>query len=170
MLNITDKNFLIKIAAEQIAQAHLNCSETKLRNGWITSIAEATATILETPKAAFFHWNHSENTLYGCSKTGSEIFTASEESCDFGDCQQNQPAAPCLHRALSRLAKNYFELQRKPNETVQIDFADAVFFDRELTARHKIELLNLGVAAGRAELKPLVETLEKSVEFERAEN
>lgn len=159
MLNITDKNFLIEIAADAVIQAHLNCSETERRNQWIAAVAEAAAIILKND-ASFFHWNHFESTLYGFSKDKNEFCTASENACQFRECEQIQPA-PCCHRALSRLARNYFEFQRKPSECVQVDFADAVFFDCGLTARHKIELLNFGISDGRAELKPLVEALEK---------
>lgn len=164
MLNITDKNFFIQIAADAVAQAHLNCSETERRNQWIVAIAEAAALALKKGDASFFHWNHFESTLYGFSKDKNEIHTASENACQFRECEQTQ-FAPCRHRALSRLARNYFEFQRKPTDTVQIDFADAVFFDCELTARHKIELLSFGISAGRTELKPLVEALEKHLIF-----
>ena len=160
MLNITDKNFLIEIAADAVIQAHLNCSETERRNQWIIAIAEAAAIVLEGDDASFFHWDHSESTLSGWSKDKNEIRTASENACQFRECEKMQPA-PCRHRALSRLARNYFKFQRKPCELVQIDFADAVFFDCELTARHKIELLSFSISAGRTELKPLVEALEK---------
>lgn len=163
MLNITDKNFFTQIAADAVAQAHLNCSETERRNQWIAAIAEAAAIVLEGD-ASFFHWNHFESTLCGWSKDKNEIRTASENACQFRECEQTQ-FAPCRHRALSRLARNYFESQRKPTDTVQIDFADAVFFDCELTARHKIELLSFGISAGRTELKPLVEALEKHLIF-----
>lgn len=169
MLNITDKNFFIEITADAVAQAHLTCPETELRNWWVASIAEAAAIILEAGDAFFFRWDYLEKTLYGWSKDEREIRTASETACQFRECQTIRPA-PCRHRALSRLARNYFELQRKPRESVQIDFADAVFLDRELTARRKIELLNVGISTGRAELKPLVRALEKSIEFEKAEN
>lgn len=164
MLNITDKNFFIQIAADAVAQAHLKCSETERRNQWIAAIAEAAAIVLETGDASFFRWDHSESTLSGWSKEKGEIRTASENACQFRECEEMQPA-PCRHRALSRLARNYFEFQRKPTDTVQIDFADAVFFDCELTAQHKIQLLSFGISAGRTELKPLVEALEKHLIF-----
>jgi hypothetical protein len=160
MLNITDKNFFIQVAADVVAQGNLNCSEIERRNQWIGAVAEAAAIVLEGDDASFFHWNHFESTLYGWSKEKGEIRTASETACQFRECEQAQPA-PCRHRALSRLARNYFELQRKPDKTIQVDFADAVFFDCELTARHKIELLSFGISDGRTELKPLVEALEK---------
>lgn len=160
MLNITDKNFFIQIAADAVAQAHLNCSETDRQSQWIAAIAEAAAIVLKGDNASFFHWDHSESTLYSFSKDKNEVRTASENACQFRECEQTQPA-PCRHRALSRLARNYFEFQRKPTDTVQIDFADAVFFDCELTAQHKIELLSFGISAGRTELKPLVKALEK---------
>lgn len=39
--------------------------------------------------------------------------------------------------------------------------ADAVFFDTELSARQKAELLNSAILEGRAELIPRVEALQK---------
>ena len=64
---------------------------------------------------------------------------------------------------MSRLVKNYFEFQHKPGEIPKVDFADAVFFDPELTAREKVELLNFSILEGRTELKPRVAALQKYV-------
>ncbi len=64
---------------------------------------------------------------------------------------------------MSRLINNYYEFQQKPDEITKIDFADAVFFDAELSVRQKVELLNMCIQEGRAELLPRVETLQKSV-------
>ena len=68
---------------------------------------------------------------------------------------------PCYHRAMSRLVKNYFEFQRRPGNISKVDFADAVFFDPELSARQKVELLNSSILEGRTELGPRVEALQK---------
>jgi len=64
---------------------------------------------------------------------------------------------------MCRLIKNYFEFQQRPGELAQIDFADAVFFDAELSVQQKVELLNMCILEGRAELLPPVEALQKSV-------
>ena len=64
---------------------------------------------------------------------------------------------------MSRLVKNYFEFQCKPGEISKIDFVDAVFFDPELSAPEKVELLNLSILEGRTELKPRVAALQKYV-------
>lgn len=62
---------------------------------------------------------------------------------------------------MSRLVKNYFEFQQKPGEILKMDFADAVFFDAELSAAEKVKLLNLSILEGRIELKPQIEALRK---------
>lgn len=64
---------------------------------------------------------------------------------------------------MSRLVENYFEFQRKPGEISKIDFADAVFFDPKLSAREKVELLNLSILEGRVELKPRVQALQQFI-------
>lgn len=163
MLNLKDKDFLIELIADVIAQTHSICLEKELRNQWISANAEAAAIILESGgDASFFHWNHFESTLYGWSKEKGEICTASENACQFPECQPTQPA-PCRHRALSRLVKNYFEFQRKPGEISKIDFADAVFFDPELSARQKTEMLNMCSSEGRTELILRVKALQKHI-------
>ena len=161
MLNLSDKNFLLEIIADTLLQAHLTCPEKELRNDWINAVACAAAVVLEGD-TSFLHWDAAENALLCWSPDEGEIYKATERDCQF--CAHSlAPPKPCHHRALSRLVKNYFELQRKPGDAVQIDFADAVFFDRELVVRQKIELLNLSILEGRTELKPLVQALENHV-------
>lgn len=159
MLNISDKIFLIEIIADAIAQAHLTCPEKELRDGWINAVACAAAIVLEGD-TSFLHWDSLENAFYCWLPDEGKIYKATDRYCQSCAIPQT-PQAPCHHRALSRFVKNYFELQRKPTEVAQIDFADAVFFDRELGIRQKIELLNLSILEGRIELKPLVQALEK---------
>lgn len=162
MLNISDKNFLLEIVADAVVQAHLTCPDEKLRDGWVNAIAQATL-VLEC-EASFLHWNALEKALYFRSPDTHEIYKATDRCCERCDASQ----IPCRHCALSRLVENYFGLQQKPGAAVaaadRVDFADAVFFDRELSARQKIELLNLSVAEGRVELKPLVQILEKQLD------
>ena len=160
MLNLSDNSFLIEIIADTVLQAHLTCPEKELRDDWINAVARA-AVVLEGD-TSFLHWDAAENALFCWSPDEGEICKATERHCQSCAIPQNSQA-PCHHRALSRLAGNYFELQRKPGETVQIDFADAVFFDRELLVRQKIELLNLSILEGRTDLKPLVQALENHV-------
>jgi hypothetical protein len=159
MLNITDKNFLIEIAADAVAEAHLTFRRKKtLRNRWINAIAKAAAIILEGD-TAFLHWDSLANMLYYWSPELNEIYQSSGEKCQ---CTAFLQSNPCHHRAMSRLIRKYFELQQKPNETTaRIDFADAVFFDPELSAQDKAELLNSAILEGRTELLSRVEALQK---------
>lgn len=158
MLNITDKKFLIEIAADAVAQAHFTFRRKKtLRNRWIKAIAKACAIILEGD-TAFLHWDPLANTLYYWSPESNEIYQSSGEKCQ---CPAFLQYNPCYHRAMSRLVKNYFEFQQKPDEIPRIDFADAVFFDSELSARQKADLLNSAILEGRTELLPRVEALQK---------
>jgi hypothetical protein len=158
MLNITDKNFLIEIAADAVAQTHLTFRRKKtLRNRWIKAIAKAAAIILEGD-TTFLHWDSLSNTLYYWSPESNEIYQSSGEKCQ---CTAFLQSNPCYHRAMSRLIRNYFEFQQKPNEIARIDFADAVFFDPELSAQAKAELLNSAILEGRTELLPRVEALQK---------
>lgn len=160
MLKISDKKFFCEIVADALAQTHLNFRRQKaLRDRWIKAIAKAAALILEGD-TSFLHWNPDTDTLYYWSPESNEIYQTSEEECQCPAFLQSK-RQPCYHRALYRLVKKYFELLQKPNEIHQIDFADAVFFDGELTARQKSELLSLCVSEGRSELKILVEALEK---------
>lgn len=161
MLNISDKNFLIEIIADVVAQTHLTYPEKELRNALINAVAEAAAVVLEG-NTSFLHWDSLENILYCWSPDSNKIYQVTDRHC--GLCALPQtPPTPCHHRTLSRLTKNYFEFQQKPGATAQIDFPDAVFFDRELVVRQKIELLNLSILEGRIELKPLVPSLEKHI-------
>lgn len=138
MLNLSDKNFLIAIIADTVLQAHLTCPEKELRDEWVSAVACAAAIVLESD-TSFHHWDAAENALLYWSPDEGEIYKATERYCQ--SCAYSlTPQPPCDHRALSRLAKNYFEFQRKPSEAIQIDFADAVFFDRELVVRQKIRI------------------------------
>lgn len=160
MLIISDKKFFCETVADSVAQAHLTFRRKKtLRNRWIKAIAKAAALILEGD-TAFLHWDSLSNTLYYWSPESNEIYQSSGETCQ---CAAFLQAKPCYHRAMSRLIKNYFELQRKPGEVSKIDFADAVFFDPELAAARKLELLNLCVLEGRTDLSARVEALQKQI-------
>lgn len=160
MLKISDKKFFAKIVADAVLQAHQTCRTKKTRNRWINAVAKAAATILEGD-CDFLHWDSEKNSLLFWSADSNEIYDAGEE------CQcpafQREVTLPCYHRAMSRLVKNYFEFQCKPGEISKIDFADAVFFDPELSARQKVELLNLSILEGRTELSSRVEALQKYV-------
>lgn len=160
MLKISDKKFFARIVADAVIQADQTCRTRKTRNRWINAIAKAAAVILEGD-CDFLHWDSEKNFLLFWSADSNEIYDAGD------DCQcpafQRAVPLPCYHRAMSRLVKNYFEFQRKPSEISKIDFADAVFFDPELSAREKVELLNLSFLEGRTELKPRVAALQKYV-------
>lgn len=163
MLNISDKKFFCEIVADSVAQAHLTFrSKKNLRNRWIKAIAKATAVILEGD-TSFLHWDFFSNTLYFWSPESNEIYQSTGETCQCPAFLQCPLPQPCYHRAMSRLIKNYFEFQQKPNEIALIDFADAVFFNPELSAGQKAELLNLSVIEGRTELIPRVEALLKTL-------
>ena len=69
---------------------------------------------------------------------------------------------------MSLLIENYYELQRKPGEIAQIDFADAVFFDSELTTEQKVDLLSSCVSEGRDDVKPCIEALQKHIAPDRS--
>lgn len=159
MLTISDKNFFAQIIADSVAQAHLTCRSKKKRRRWINAIAKAAAVILEGD-TTFLHWDPEKNSLLFWSPDSDEIYDAGRE-CQCPAFKKRSPPAPCYHRAMSRLVKNYFEFQQKPGEIAQIDFADAVFFDRELSALQKVKLLDECILEGRAELKPRVEALRK---------
>jgi len=157
MLKISDKKFFARIVADAVIQAHQTCRTKKTRNRWIKAVAKAAAVILEGD-CDFLHWDCEKNSLLFWSADSNEIYDAGEE-CQCPAFQRAIPL-PCYHRAMSRLVKNYFEFQRKPGEIEQVDFADAVFFDPELSAREKVELLNLSILEGRTELKPRVAVLQ----------
>lgn len=153
MLKISDKKFFCEILADALVQTHLTCADKDLRDLWIKAFAQAAATILEGD-TAFFHWNRREKILLVWSPETNEIHRYSNNRSD---------SIPCHHRAMSLLIENYYELQRKPGENAQIDFVDAVFFDSQLTAARKLELLNLCALEGRDDLDARVEALQKHV-------
>jgi len=160
MLKITDKKFFGEIIADAVVQAHLTYADEALRNRWINAIAKAAAVILEGD-TTFLHFDPQTETLYYWSPESNEIYQ-SGETCQCPAFNQPIPQ-PCYHRAMSRLINNYYEFQQKLDEITKIDFADAVFFDAELSVRQKVELLNMCIQKGRAELLPRVEALQKSV-------
>ena len=160
MLKITDKKFLCEIVADAVAQTHLTYSDEKFRNRWIKAIAKSAAIILEGD-TTFLHFNPQTEILYYWSPESNEIYQTSE-TCECTAYNQPIPQ-PCYHRAMSCLIKNYYEFQQRPGELAQIDFADAVFFDAELPAKTKVELLNMCIFEGRSELIPRVKALQKSV-------
>lgn len=160
MLNITDKNFFLRIVADSVAQVHLTSPTKNLRNRWINAIAKASRKILEED-TTFLHWDFDKNSLLFWSPDSNEIYDTGKQ-CQCTAFDRDIPL-PCYHRAMSRLIKNYFEFQQKPGEISQIDFADAVFFDSELSAFEKVKLLNQCILEGRIELKPQVEALQKHI-------
>jgi hypothetical protein len=160
MLNISDKNFFLQIVADAVIQAHLTCRTENKLSRWINAIAKATKTILEGDKT-FLHWDSEKCRLLYWSSDSNEIYDIGK-NCQCPAFKLDVPL-PCYHRAMYRLIKNYFEFQLKPGEISQIDFADAVFFDSELSASEKVKLLNLSILEGRIELKPQVEALQKHI-------
>jgi len=160
MIKITDHNFFTEVVADAVAQAHLTCRRKRVRNRWINAIAKAAAVILEDNND-FIHWEPEQEILHFWSTDSDEIYQVSKV-CQCPAYLQPVPQ-PCYHRAMRRLVKNYFELQRKPGEIIKFDFADAVFFDPNLSAREKVELLNLSILEGRIELKPRARALQKFI-------
>lgn len=158
MLKISDKEFFLEIVAAALIQAHLTCRTKEKRNRWIKTIAKAAATILEGD-GDFLHWEPEKNSLLFWSPDSNEIYDAGR-TCQCPAFKRKTPL-PCYHRAMSRLVKNYFEFQQKSGVIGKIDFADAVFFDRELSAREKVKLLDQCILEGRIELKPRVAALQK---------
>lgn len=161
MLYITDKKFFAGIVADAVAQAHLTCRRKSVRNRWINAIAKAAAVILEDDND-FIHWEQEQEILYFWSPDSNEIYQV------IGECQcpayLQSSQQPCYHRAMRRLIKNYFDYQQNPGAPLaSIDFAAAVFFDPELSAREKIELLNECIHEGRIELDPRVKALKKFI-------
>jgi hypothetical protein len=153
MLKISDKKFFCEVLADALVQTHLTCADKDLRDLWIKAFAQAAATILEGD-TDFLHWNRREKLLLVWSPETNEIRRYSNDQ---------SVLSPCHHLAVTLLVEKYYELQRKPGENAQTDFADAVFFDPELSAREKVELLNLSVLEGRTELKSRVAALQKYV-------
>ncbi len=160
MLNISDKIFFLQIVADAVIQAHLTCRTENKLSRWINAIAKATAIILEGD-TTFLHWDSEKKTLLFWSPDSNEIYDTGR-NCQCPAFKRDIPL-PCYHRAMSRLIKNYFEFQQKPGEITQIDFADAVFFDSELSAAEKVKLLNQSILEGRIELKPQVKALRKYI-------
>jgi hypothetical protein len=157
MLKISDKNLFLKIVANAVSQAHQNHPHIKTRNRWIKAIAKAVR-ILEGD-TDFLHRDAEREILYFWSADSNEIYETGE-TCACPVFRRKKPQ-PCYHRAMRLLVKNYFKCLQTKGEIPKIDFADAVFFDAELSAREKIELLNLSILEGRIELKTRVATLER---------
>ena len=161
MLKISDKKFFCEILADALVQTYLTCADKTLCELWINAFAQAAATILESD-TVFFHWDPHEKLLLVWSVETNEVHRYSSR-----DCRQpafNQSVSePCHHySSMSLLIENYYELQRKPGEIAQIDFADAVFFDSELTTGQKVDLLSSCVSEGRCgDVKPRIEALQK---------
>lgn len=160
MLKISDKKFFLNIVADYLIEVHQTSRTTNQRDRWINAIAKATKTILEGD-TTFLHWDFEKSSLLFWSADSNEIYDTGK-NCQCPAFKRDIPL-PCYHRAMYRLIKNYFEFQLKPGEIKQIDFADAVFFDSELTASEKVKLLNLSILDGRIELKPRVEALQNHI-------
>lgn len=162
MLKISDKKFFCEILADALVQTYLNCADKNLRESWITAFAQAAAAILEGD-TAFFHWNRSEKILLVWSPEKNEIHRYSSRDCWHSAFNQSVSKPYHHYSAMSLLVENYYELQRKPGEIIQIDFADAVFFDSELTTAQKVDLLSSCVSEGRDDIKPHIEALQKHI-------
>lgn len=158
MLKISDKEFFLEIIADALIQAHLTCRTKKKRNRWIKTIAKAAAIILEG-NCDFLHWDADKSSLLFWSPDSNEIYDIGK-NCQCPAFKRDVPL-PCYHSAMSRLVKNYFEFQCKPGVISKIDFADAVFFDPELSAREKVKLLDQCILEGRIELNQRVASLQK---------
>lgn len=159
MLKISDKKFFCEILADALVNTHLNYADKNLRDSWIKAFAQAAVMILEGD-IAFFHWNPFEKILLVWSFETNEIRRYSIRDYQLPVFKQSV-SKPCHYRAMNLLVESYYELQQKPGECAKIDFADAVFFDPELSARAKAELLELSVLQGRVELIPRVEALKR---------
>lgn len=163
MLKISDKIFFCEILADALVQTYLACADKNLRELWINAFAQAAATILQGD-TAFFHWNPHENILLIWSPETNEIHHYSSRDCHYPAFDQSVLEPSYRYNAMSLLVENYYELQRKPGEIAQIDFADAVFFDSELTTEQKVDLLSSCVSEGRCgDIKPLIEALQKYI-------
>jgi len=159
MLKISDKNLFLKIVADAVSQAHQTHHHIKQRNRWIKAIAKAVR-ILEGD-TDFLHWDAEREILYFWSADSNEIYETGE-TCACPAFRRRKPQS-CYHRAMRLLVKNYFKCRQTTGEIPKIDFADAVFFDAELSVREKIDLLNLSISEGRAELAPRVASLERFI-------
>lgn len=165
MLKISDKKFFCEILADALVQTYLNCADKKLRESWINAFAQATATIFEGD-TTFFHWCPHEKVLLVWSPETNEIRRYSSRDCQLPAIDQSV-SEPCHHRVMNLLVESYYELQQKPGEIAQIDFADAVFFDSELKAEQKVDLLKSCVSEGRDGVKPCIEALQKHIAPDR---
>lgn len=157
MLNLSDQKFLIEIIADAVAQTHLSYNNKETRNRWIKAIAKAASVILEG-ETTFLHWEPQTQTLFFWSADSNEIYQTGD-GCQCPASSLKKPV-PCYHRAMRLIIKNYFDFLGRPGEIMQIDFADAVFFDPALPVKDKIRLLNLSILDGRTELRPRVEVLQ----------
>ena len=159
MLKIEDRNLFAKTIADAVARAHLTCRSERQRDRWVNAIAKAAAVL--DGDTTFVHWDPHGRQLFYWSSDSNEIYAAGDE-CQCPAYRQIVPL-PCYHRAMSRLVRNYFDHLQGAGETGLIDFADAVFFDRELPARRKIEMLDLSIKEGRVELGRLKAAIEKTL-------
>lgn len=166
MLKISDKNFFCEILADALVQTHLTCPDKDLRELWINAFAQAAA-VLEGD-TAFFHWDPHEKFLLVWSAETNEIHRHSSRDCRHPAFDQSVLEPSYRYNAMSLLIENYYELQRKPGENIQIDFADAVLFDSELTTEQKVDLLSSCVSEGRCgDVKPHIEALQKHIAPDR---
>ena len=159
MLKISDKNLFLKIVADAVSQAHQTHPRIKTRNRWIKAIAKAARSL--EGDTNFLHWDAGREILYFWSADSNEIYETGE-TCACPAFRRKKPQ-PCYHRAMRLLVKNYFKFLQTAGEIPKIDFADAVFFDTELSVREKIDLLNLSIGEGRVELAPRVAALERFI-------
>ncbi|MGI8494911.1 MAG: hypothetical protein ACR2L1_06315 [Pyrinomonadaceae bacterium] len=167
MLKISDKKFFCEILADALVQTYLACADKNLRELWINAFAQAAATILEGD-TAFFHWDPHEKLLLVWSAETNEIHRHSSRDCRHPAFDQSVSESCRHYNGMSLLIENYYELQRKPGEIAQIDFADAVFFDSELTTEQKVDLLISCVSEGRCgDVKPHIEALQKHIAPDR---
>lgn len=149
MLKIPDKFFFCEVVADAITQAHVSCRNKRTRNRWIRAIAKASVVVLQED-TTFLHWEPNQQILYFWSAESNEIYEI-DETCGCPAFLQPK-RKPCYHRAMRGLLKNYFDCLKKPGQIFQIDFADAVFFDPNLSILKKINLLNLSMSEGRIDL------------------
>ena len=162
MLEISDPKFFCEVIANAVAESHLNCRGKRNRNRWINAIAKAASVIMEGD-LTYLHWEPEQEILYFWSPDSNEIYQVTDK-CQCPAYLQQPFRQPCYHRAMRRLIKNYFDFRKNPGAAPpQIDFATAVFFDPELSAREKVELLNKCIQKGRLELQPRVNALQKFI-------
>lgn len=161
MLKISDKKFFCEILADALVQTHLNCASKDLRDSCINAFAQAAVIVLEGD-TTFVRWNPHEKVLLVWMHETKEIrcYSNRDWSCTV---QNINVSAICKYRAINWLVENYYELQLKPGEISQTDFAEDAFFDSQMTTEQKIDLLSSCVSEGRDELKPLVEALNKFI-------